>query len=447
MTQSIEKLQKKLDKAPNSTIFSQLAEEHRKEGNFDDALRILKDGLTRHPNYWSARVTLGRVYHQMGKAELAREELEKVIQSVPDNLLANKLLGDIYMFMDQQAEALKRYRIVQMLNPSDQDVAANIKRLESEIKKPAPAPEPIPQPEPTAVLIPQPESLAEPLTPSVERTDPIIVEDEESYAPTVMIRIPDFLEKTEVPVKTTEAIVEQEEVTVKNEEESAAPEKEPVLPSVEELESVEEIELASNTLIMEQPEKLEEEKGPSEAQQPEQMDHSSELSSLASLLLEGDSKPVEEHQFDELESELIQDHKVEPVDELVSDAQQDRTQPIDEGEESEIEDAEELTTETLAELYLNQGLVDKAAKVYQRLLLNDPGNEGILQRLSELRPNDDSQAAEPVYQEEVLVEVPSEQRDRTEATVIEETARRAEQRRRKITTLENWLTTIRRERD
>jgi tetratricopeptide (TPR) repeat protein len=58
MTQSIEKLQKKLDKAPNSTIFFQLAEEHRKEGNLDEALKILKEGLTRHPSYWSARVTL-----------------------------------------------------------------------------------------------------------------------------------------------------------------------------------------------------------------------------------------------------------------------------------------------------------------------------------------------------------------------------------------------------
>ncbi|MCI0414826.1 tetratricopeptide repeat protein [bacterium] len=432
MTKSIEKLQKKLDKAPNSTIFFQLAEEHRKEGNLEDALRILKEGLSRHPSYWSARVTLGRVYHQIGKAELAREELEKVIQAVPDNLLANKLLGDIYMFMDHPTEALKRYRIVQMLNPSDEEVVTLIKRLESEIRKPGPVPEPPPLPKP----------FVEVTKPSVERTEPVIA-DEESYAPTIQMRIPEFLEKTEVPVNTAEA-TRQEAVAAVEEVKSSATEEEPVLPSVEELESVEESEMASDTLILEHPEIVEEYKAQIQAQQSEEIDQSEELSSLAGLLLAGDSMTVEEHQFDELESELMDDSEFEREEVMVRDAQTDRTQPIDEGEEAEIEDAEELTTETLAELYLSQGLVDKAVKVYQRLLLNDPGNLQILQRLKELSPE---VAEEPVYQEEEVLVVQPEQPKGMESAVIEELARRDEARRRKITTLENWLTTIRRERD
>ena len=96
-TPSIEKLQKKLEKEPNSLIFLQLAEEFRKESQYDQALRTCQDGLRRHPNYWSARVAMGRIYYEMGDSENAREELEKVTKAVPDNLLANKLLGDIYM--------------------------------------------------------------------------------------------------------------------------------------------------------------------------------------------------------------------------------------------------------------------------------------------------------------------------------------------------------------
>src|SRR4051812_37649844 len=96
-TPSIDKLLKKLDKEPNSLIFLQLAEEYRKESFYDDALRTCKEGLRRHPNYWSARVALGRIYYEIGDSEKAREELEKVIKAVPDNLLANKILGDIYV--------------------------------------------------------------------------------------------------------------------------------------------------------------------------------------------------------------------------------------------------------------------------------------------------------------------------------------------------------------
>ncbi|MCI0443887.1 hypothetical protein L0152_11835, partial [bacterium] len=118
-TPAIDKLLKKLEKEPNSLIFLQLAEEYRKESYYDDALFICAEGLRRHPNYWSARVALGRIHKEMGHSDLAREELEKVIQAVPDNLLANKLLGDIYMELEMDEDALKRYKLVQMLTPAD----------------------------------------------------------------------------------------------------------------------------------------------------------------------------------------------------------------------------------------------------------------------------------------------------------------------------------------
>jgi tetratricopeptide (TPR) repeat protein len=438
MSQSIEKLQKKLDKAPNSTVFFQLAEEHRKEGNLDDALRILTEGLAHHPSYWSARVTLGRIYHQMGKAELAREELEKVIQAVPDNFLANKLLGDIYMSMNLPAKALSRYRIVQMLNRSDQEVVKHIQRLESEINKVETIPEP-------PALPTQPIEMT---SPSVERTGPIIVE-EETYAPTIQIQIPDFLEKTEVPIKAAETISPAEPLTVEEEAKSPAMEEEPMLPPLEEMESLEELEVASDTVILKAPEKLEEEKKETiEAQQPEAIDHSEELSSPAGLLLSGDSISAQEHQFDELDSQLIAGPDMEQAEELKSDASQDRTQPIEEGEEGDIEEAEELTTETLAELYLSQGLVEKAVKVYERLLLNDPGNPQIIQRLRDLTFDDSSRVPEEsFYQEEEVFVHQLEQPMAIETTIREDQARRDKARRRKITTLQNWLTTIRRERD
>ena len=44
----------------------------------------------------------------------------------------------------------------------------------------------------------------------------------------------------------------------------------------------------------------------------------------------------------------------------------------------------EIYTETLAELYADQGATDKAIEVYQKLIANDPDNEALTRRLTEL---------------------------------------------------------------
>jgi hypothetical protein len=44
-----------------------------------------------------------------------------------------------------------------------------------------------------------------------------------------------------------------------------------------------------------------------------------------------------------------------------------------------------VASPTLAELYVNQGFVEKAVEVYRELLQRDPGNEKAAQRLAELQ--------------------------------------------------------------
>ena len=56
----IEDLERRLGKDPNSKIFAQLAEEYRKAGRLEEAIQTCRDGLETHPNYFSARVALGR---------------------------------------------------------------------------------------------------------------------------------------------------------------------------------------------------------------------------------------------------------------------------------------------------------------------------------------------------------------------------------------------------
>ena len=482
MTQAIEKLQKRLDKDPNSLVFVQLAEEHRKEGNLEEAIRILKGGLSRHPNYTSARVTLGRIHHQMGNSGGAREELERAVVAVPDHLLANRLLGDIYKDMNLQQEALKRYKIVQMITPSDQALNDQIEALQIQLQ-----PDPVIDQQPNPVLLPELQVESEPIEQSVPTTGatPAVEEEgepeNEVYAPTIQIQIPDFLEKTEVPVEITQnedlqlhspeptmlqpetnqngtmGSVEPEMSSVPDEQPADSDHKSehPYLPDTLILDSLPEDLDPDNSddLHSDHSEELRMENGEDLDDNFESASDSEQLSSLANLLLSTEeSMMLDDQRFDELDPEDSTDPNVEA---LVRSTPVDRTQPIQEQEES-LEEADELTTETLAELYLNQGLTDKAMKVYQRLLLHDPDNPQLLKRLQELGGTglgpeqgafDTATRPEVELAEGVVLIENHESAMNIQTYHLDSPDRRSEERRRKIHTLENWLTTIRRERE
>ena len=252
----------------------------------------------------------------MGHREEARAELEKVIQAVPDNLLANKLLGDIYMELELDEDALKRYKLVQMLTPADSEVINNIHKLESRMSQTPSAPMPAVTTEihpaeeafsPTTVEMLVPKKLSE------MQTEEFPHLNVHSDLPPFTDELPDFLEKTSPGVKTHTP--------------------------------------------------------------PEFFDSTMPATSAESFAniepQSSDQNVSEDDGFDFPELEPVQATKV------------DITQPI-EGE------ADELTTQTLAELYVQQGLIDKATKVYQKILLNEPDNKQIIQRLKELNPADAS---------------------------------------------------------
>lgn len=94
-TARIEELRRRVEKDPASIVFAQLAEEYRRAGAYEDAIRVCRMGLAHHPSYLSARVTLGRALLEAGQFEAARNELEQVVQAAPDNLAAIRALADV----------------------------------------------------------------------------------------------------------------------------------------------------------------------------------------------------------------------------------------------------------------------------------------------------------------------------------------------------------------
>ena len=92
----IDELRRRIDSDPASIAFAQLAEEYRRAGDFEDAVRTCRAGLEQHPAYLSARVTLGRSLLELQRYDEARAEFEYVLHSAPDNLIALRSMADIH---------------------------------------------------------------------------------------------------------------------------------------------------------------------------------------------------------------------------------------------------------------------------------------------------------------------------------------------------------------
>ncbi len=129
--EDLEKLKKKVEKDPLSKLFVPLSEEYKKLGMVEDATNTLLLGLENQPDYTSARVALGKIYHEKDMLSESRIEFEKAVSSVPDNLLAHKRLAEIYYKQGEFNKAMKENQIILNLNPNDEEAKAMISSLES----------------------------------------------------------------------------------------------------------------------------------------------------------------------------------------------------------------------------------------------------------------------------------------------------------------------------
>jgi tetratricopeptide (TPR) repeat protein len=129
----IEDLRRRVQKDPASIAFAQLAEEHRRAGQLQEAVDVCRAGLAIHPGYLSARVTLGRALVDLNQLDEARGELETVLKSAPENLAAIRGLAEIYHRRGALPEALVQYRAALNLAHNDPDLEQTVNELTREL--------------------------------------------------------------------------------------------------------------------------------------------------------------------------------------------------------------------------------------------------------------------------------------------------------------------------
>jgi tetratricopeptide (TPR) repeat protein len=117
----IKKYEDMLANDPKSYCFTILAELYRKVGLLDDAINIANGGIETHPEYVGGYMAVGRAYFEKGMKEESRKSLERVVRVTPDNLLAQKLLSQIYVEQGDIPSAIRTLQVVELLNPEDME--------------------------------------------------------------------------------------------------------------------------------------------------------------------------------------------------------------------------------------------------------------------------------------------------------------------------------------
>lgn len=127
---------------PTSRVFAPLAEAYRRLGRLDEAIDICREGLEHHPDFHGGRVALAKCFIDKKQYSEARAELEKVVQFVPENLLAQRLLGDVLSALGDRPGALHCYKMALLLSPNDVALAERVHALEKEVELGSYAPPP-----------------------------------------------------------------------------------------------------------------------------------------------------------------------------------------------------------------------------------------------------------------------------------------------------------------
>ena len=337
-TSEIAKLTERISKDPRSKLFVPLAEEYKKTGDLEMSIHVLTEGLKNNPGYVTARSFLGKLLFEKGDLAGAQKEFEEVVKAIPDNLMAQRKLGDLYILQNRPADALMHYKTVLSLNQKDQETASLVSDVEAgrDVKSRIAGPKP-PALEKAAKKQEPPQGVA---APAVTKPQP----SPALGAPTGSLPAPMVAKDIEEP----------EEVLV-----------------VEPLEATGSASL-EDTLSS---------KG---------LDFLSESVQEPALTDSGEERR-EEDPF-AVQQAARESHAVE---ETSLEASEGET-PARFAEEPDKQ-ADDFTTDTLAELYITQGFFEKAIDIYERMLLDNPNSQGLKNKLANVRAMaaETAPAAEP----------------------------------------------------
>lgn len=331
----IEELRFKLKTDPKSRLFYQLAEELRRAGQFEESEKVLRTGLTVYPAYLAAWVSFGRVLRELKDESGAVDALTKALQLDPGNVVAARLLADAYLALGDKVEAIKKYKLVHALLPSDETLEVQIASLERDLDAAnAPsspeaefsAPDPnVAEPQAMEAPIAEPQAAEEIAEPAIFDAPPM---EESPFDKTT----PPFAEAEQVlseRARIEEATGDAEPMAFAHEE---SPFEEPVQGFSE---AAFEVEGAAGFHV-----------------------------GAAPIAAEVPASAVEE--LPSIDAAAAEPFGTEPAE--------------------VVPQTDAADTLTMADLYARQGLIEDARHIYENILARDPDNAGVRAKLDAITP-------------------------------------------------------------
>ncbi|MHB1925905.1 MAG: tetratricopeptide repeat protein [Leptospirillum sp.] len=130
-------LEERLEGNPKSRSFLQLAEAYLESGAVEKALPLLNQGVEYYPYYLAARITLGQLQKNQGMLDDAIKNFEFVTRTIPDNLVAQKNLADLYFRKEEREKALESLKMALSLSPGDPELLELEKRINGKSESPS----------------------------------------------------------------------------------------------------------------------------------------------------------------------------------------------------------------------------------------------------------------------------------------------------------------------
>ena len=124
---------RRLQEDPTSRVFAPLAESYRRMGRVEEAIEMCQLGLEHHPDFHGGRVALAKCYLDKRRYQDAQQELEKVVHLAPENLLAQRLLGEAFIAQGNKTQALHAFKMALLLAPCDIGLTEKIHQIEKQL--------------------------------------------------------------------------------------------------------------------------------------------------------------------------------------------------------------------------------------------------------------------------------------------------------------------------
>ena len=335
------KLKRRYEEKPTQW-FAALAEEHRRAGDVEVAIQMVRKGLENRSNYVSGHIVLARCLLDRAEDAEAQQELERVLELDVENVIALKVLSEIAERLGDPIGARKWVDRLLEVDPMNEEAQLMISRLSdlaaatSEPSSGADVAEPEAAEEESPPSPAEPEaSQAAPEAPPPEPESPEAAEAEEASPPSPPLPPPSPAEPAEPAI--TGADVEHYPAVELSAQAGEGP-------PPEDLVGVE----------VDRPEPIE--------------------------LVGGPGMVVGQDQAKELVG-----HAEEETGEPAASPEEVVAPPVVAPSVApSVEEPEPVVTQTMAEVYVKQGLIGAALKVYRELLAQRPEDPELLARIAEL---------------------------------------------------------------